>query len=225
MKIPSVFISRYIEDSSPMRKLKINLIAQSLITIQSQTFVIPERSFDWIFFSSPNAVKHFYSNCAPMKPSVRLAAIGEGTAKMLRNYGQIDFIGSSDIQSSAYEFASMVGKQSVLFPIGDRSLHSFQSALNPEQFDEVICYQTALMPQIIGACDMYIFSSPSNVVSFFSVVQNIPDDAVFLSFGRSTEKELMQHGIKSGILGSTSEASICDAIIRIFPVSMPDSYL
>ena len=44
-------------------------------------------SYDWIVFTSANAVEAFLSLTGPLPPSVRIAAVGPATAEALRGFG------------------------------------------------------------------------------------------------------------------------------------------
>ncbi|MFK7784343.1 MAG: hypothetical protein AB8B56_04455, partial [Crocinitomicaceae bacterium] len=55
----------------------------------------------------------------------------------------------------------------VLFPISDWSLKTISSVIEDDLKEEVVVYSTTVIGKEIEPCNMYIFSSPSNVEGFF----------------------------------------------------------
>lgn len=73
----------------------------------------------------------------------------------------------------------------VLFPVSDISLKNVQSFLSPKQVKTSVVYSTTSNKQNIKKHDVYIFSSPSNVNSFFNHNQ-IASEAKVIAIGEST---------------------------------------
>jgi len=198
----SVFISRDLSDESFLKRqcqlTGVRLEDQPLIKVKSLEFELPE-SFDCVFFSSRNSVREFFRQ-SPISVSsgVTMAAFGESTAKELSHFvNEIAFIGSgSDSALVAQNFKEFLGNRSVLFPISEQSLRTIQSSLDLAQVKEVICYSTTAELSKIEPVDCYVFTSPSNVESFFTAGNSIGKSKV-IAIGPSTEKALKKHNIDS----------------------------
>lgn len=69
-----------------------------------------------------------------------------------------------------------------------------QSALHPEQVEEVEVYSNTANAKLIEQAEAYVFTSPSNVESFFS--QNkLAENAITVAMGDSTKEAIEQHCI------------------------------
>lgn len=78
--------------------------------------------YDWIVFTSANAVKHFFERLAEKGrdassvAGVKIAAIGPATAKSLRNRGaRVDYIPESAVAESAVEGFARMGIENARF--------------------------------------------------------------------------------------------------------------
>jgi uroporphyrinogen-III synthase len=217
----TVFISRDISDCQALYELllKNNYVvdAQSLITTKQVAInpVLPP--CDWIFFSSSNAVRHFFSQ-HPMISNQRFGALGEGTAETLREYAQPNFIGDAmDIADSAYRFATEVGTGTILCPIAKHSLKSVRQAFPSGQVIDLIVYETLELQRDIAPSDLYIFSSPSNVRSFFHANAVDPRVIQTIAFGNSTAECLRDFDVEHiSIPQSLDPAGMLHTINRIF---------
>ena len=197
--IRSVFISRNLEEVPELSEFcaqrNIRLTAQSLIRFKAVPFSITEE-YPVIFFSSIRAA-HFFLLEKELAPSTAIACIGAETALKLKQLGlECEFVGdkAGDPESVAAAFKNWLGDRKVLIPCSDRSNRSVANALPEGQSQEVIVYKTIHDPVLINDCDIYIFSSPTNVESFFK--ENIlPDPAAVISWGKTTDRALQKHDI------------------------------
>jgi uroporphyrinogen-III synthase len=202
----SVFISRS-DEYYPTLKFHLaegshTFIAQSLIEINFLKFTLPE-NVDWVFFTSRNAVESFFSQHAGQK--YHYAALGSGTAMSLSKHASVDFTGDEkEIQESAKKFQLLLADKRVLFPSSTISVRSFQNELPENQVMEVEAYGTKLSPQEIPACDIYVFSSPSNVESF-ALRNSFPKGVVVLVPGQKT-KTIAEKYYKGNIIDVRSLA-------------------
>ena len=212
-----VFISRKPSDCEAIQAFlpsNYEIVAQSLIETTPIPFDVNIPLTDWIFFSSSNAARHFFEQ-RPKLGSQKVGAIGEATAKTIGRYHSVDFTGNAiDIIDSAYRFAEAIGNQTVLFPGATESLKHIQSVLPSSQVIDLPVYATSEIAVIVPECDLYVFSSPSNVRSFFknnSTTTSIKS----IAFGEATQNEL-QHFHVTDILipHSLDPHSIAGAIIH-----------
>jgi hydroxymethylbilane synthase len=199
-KIKSVFISR---DSG-----RFDLFTKSLnangITVHSKALIdiktLPVKvvpNTDWIFFSSKNAVKHFF-NQKPVMGTPKYGCVGKSTAEALRRFGKKpDFIGySTDTRMTGKQFAAAVGSGTVLFPQAKESMRSIQQQFsNRSQVIDLSVYETikhneTLVPEV----DALVFTSPSNVEAFFEK-NKIKADQKVVAMGGATGSALRDHGV------------------------------
>ncbi|MBC7412727.1 MAG: hydroxymethylbilane synthase [Bacteroidia bacterium] len=197
----SVFISRNIKTNDVLKNaLQGNgykLSMQSLI--KTQTLVLTQIPIsDWIFFSSKNAVVHFFEQAKQISPTTKMAALGDATAQELYNYvNEIHFIGQgNNITETGKAFFNQVQtNHTVLFPqakAGNRSIQ--QLAHNAEQIIDVIVYETLATPAVIAKHNIYVFTSPSNFTSYL-INNTIDTNAKYIAIGENTAKALQQAGI------------------------------
>jgi uroporphyrinogen-III synthase len=195
----------------------IEVIAQSLIETKAIPFDPNIPSCDWIFFSSSNAASHFF-NQHPIISNQKIGAIGNATARTISPYKSVDFIGDSmDITDSAYRFAELIGSGKVLFPGAAESLRHIQSALPAEQIIDLPVYTTNEKKSAIPVCNVYVFTSPSNVRSFFSNKNNTrPETMNCIAYGEATLEALKIQGVGNVEIPTSLEPrSIADTIIQI----------
>lgn len=187
------------------------LRAVPLISFQKVPFRI-EFGFDVLFFSSPRSVEYFFSENYLISDN-KIACIGKGTASALLTKNiQPDFIGekSGSPEKVATEFLEWLGERTVLFPVSSRSNETIFKIVPDNQKIKVVCYETILTPQRIELQNWYVFTSPSNVESFLQM-NDLPDSAKVIAWGKTTEKALGLQGINpTHVLEESSEEALVD---------------
>lgn len=211
----SVFITKTLDNQSYLARSceahNMRLSGQSFIEIIPSTFTLPKQ-FDWVFFSSSNAVKSFFSKLkASDLIGKKIAAFGESTAQTAFRYvSKVDFIAEpGQPEEVALEFAEAVKNDIVLFPISNRSKKSISSALPKNQVIEVETYITnTISVQIKSEYDAYVFTSPSNVEGFHEKNARINDDKKVVALGSSTAKALKHYGYQVYTAAFPSEIEV-----------------
>lgn len=129
----------------------------------------------------------------------KYACLGSATEEELIERGhRANFVGKGQPKDVAVEFKNTIKNETVLFPIGSMSLRTVQQLFPPDQIKEVKVYNTSLNTGLIPSSDFYLFTSPSNVESFFSHTKNtIPPHAKTVAIGSSTLKALSKNGVKA----------------------------
>jgi uroporphyrinogen-III synthase len=215
-----VFISRNPSDCEAIQPFlpdDIAIVAQSLIETTPIPFDRNIPPSDWIFFSSSNAARHFFDQ-KPIIANQKMGAIGNATAKTVAHYKPVDFVGDAiDITDSAYRFAQAIGSDKVLLPGAAESLKHIQSALPAEQIIDLPVYSTKEKESAVPSCDAYVFSSPSNVRSFFRNRKTHDSETLkCIAFGEATLEELKNQGVlKAEIPTSLEPRSIANTIIQM----------
>jgi uroporphyrinogen-III synthase len=189
----------------------IELIAKSLIRFEL-VHNEPMHETEVIFFSSIRAAE-FYLAQHFISPSTEIATIGSKTADKLRELGlTVSFIGSTagDPEKVGIEFKSWLNGRSVTIPCSDRTNRSIAYILPEDQVKELIVYKTVANPLQIPPCDLYIFSSPSNLEAFCET-NSFPEKSATIAWGKTTEQALVNRGIKPiKVLSTSSEQEIVD---------------
>jgi uroporphyrinogen-III synthase len=214
----TIFVSRNSEDVKELQEFcttqNWNLISKSLIEFRQTTIQLPNQ-WDIIFFPSPRAVDFFFTQYPTGSLSnKKIACAGKGTAlTLLKHVEKVDFIPSNSgvITEVQSEFQEWAGDKKIIYIGSNQSRKSVLVGLTTAQYIFVQGYETLFKPEQIIHCNCYIFSSPSNVESFFSMNQ-LPIDAMVISWGQSTTDELTKWGVKPTIelkSGSQSELISC----------------
>jgi uroporphyrinogen-III synthase len=214
----TIFVSRNSEDVKELQEFcttqNWNLISKSLIDFRQTTIQLPNQ-WDIIFFPSPRAVDFFFTQYPTGSLSnKKIACAGKGTAlTLLKHVEKVDFIPSNSgvITEVQSEFQEWAGDKKIIYIGSNQSRKSVLVGLTSAQYIFVQGYETLFKPEQIIHCNCYIFSSPSNVESFFSMNQ-LPIDAMVISWGQSTTDELTKWGVKPTIelkSGSQSELISC----------------
>ncbi len=219
----SVFISRKLDETSVFKhylesKSKY-IIDEPLIKITQIPFSYTPQT-QWIFFSSKNAIKHFFAQSPSISSNTKYGVISESSAVYLNTYGkQADFIGQGvDLGLIAKSFRDVLGNDSVLFPQAMDSLQSIQKYLAFSNTTyNLYTYKTILRQDIdIPYTDVLVFTSPSNVMAYLNKY-SIDSRQLVIAMGQSTKFKLSENGIKDVLTpGSFNEEGLLNTLIDQF---------
>ena len=195
----SVFISRDSSTILPcihlLNQWGIDVTAQPLLRYEPVAFQCPPDTWDWVFFSSRNAVQFFFAKQAA--GNFKYAAIGPATYTELAKYVNVSFAGKDyDTQKTAHEFARLAEASKILFPGGNNSLRTVQKFLPASQVIEVVCYEAIRLVTVIGAHDAYVVLSPENARVMIDDT-SINHQAVFFVLGEPTAEVLRGQDISN----------------------------
>ncbi len=178
---------------------------------------------DWLFFSSRNGVRFFFEQNPMLPERFRVAALGEGTAKELRERGfESSFIGEGgDTAHIAEEFAKRVIEvdvgSKVVFPMAKKSLRGVQKVLerkfkNDIEICDLVVYSNRVKSNFkIPTCDILVFTSPKNAQTYCKKY-TIEAHQVIVAIGKTTGKALEELGYKHYRLASNpDEVSLADS--------------
>jgi hydroxymethylbilane synthase len=199
----SIFISR----NAKQHDVLINALQGNDYVLSTQSLIITTAvnaeqlpASNWIFFTSKNAVKHFFAQHSTIDESVKYAAMSEVTAHELLNYvATINYIGiGNNVTIIGNAFFKLLNKnETVVFPqakSGNKTIQ--QCATNASQVIDYIVYETIANTAIVAPHDVYIFTSPSNVSSYL-LSNTIDTTKEYIAMGESTAKALLQAGVAS----------------------------
>ena len=215
-----IFISKNSDDCEPLvhycNQNKLDLTAQSLIEFEAVPFKI-ESNFDIVFFSSIRSAE-FYFEKAAKKSKLVYACIGETTNSKLKKLGiDCEFVGkeAGNPKKTAEEFKNWVQNRIVFFPQSNLSLGTFSAILPENQVIKHVVYKTNLIERKIENCQIYIFTSPSNLDAFLTI-NEIPDDTKVIVWGESTENRLLKKGIVADfVLIKSNFSELIEILISI----------
>lgn len=215
-----VLVTRNMHLDGPARKMLMEsgcqLIEQPFITVKPQVPETPDfDNYQWLFFISPNAVKHFpFFNNLPV--DVKIAAVGKGTTAALHQKGlEVDFAGLGQPNDVGRVFRAELSDQRALIVCGTRGMRSIQKALDEKQFDECAVYETDAAPvKLKEQPDILAFTSPSNVRAFFENNEP-PETSKVISIGSSTARALEDFDVDCTIAWESSEQALADTILGL----------
>lgn len=215
MSFSSVFISKHPGEvqllSSFCTERGIDLHAEAFISFEA-TGTPFEPTADIYVFGSKNAFDFFLAQ-QPETEHKLFAVIGEATKKHIESKGfAVNFCGTEAGKPLhvAKEFAAWLEGRRASFFLSDISKKTLAAFLEPGQYEEFVVYRTILENKKLHRnFDLYAFTSPSNAEAFLQ--QNeIPDEAIIISWGESTTAALKKHQITPNhtLLNSSQEELI-----------------
>lgn len=196
----TIFITRDLKQDSPLRRWAAatgNLVTgRSLLDFAAVPFAPPgEAPADWWFFYSSRAVE--FGLVEKLPESVKLAAIGPGTAKALLGVaGRVDFTGEGSPEEVAAAFGEIAAGATVFFPRALQSRRTVQHLLADKiTVLDAICYDNVMVPAAEPvAADVYVFTSPLNVEAYLDH-QPLAPAARVIAIGPSTAAALEARGV------------------------------
>lgn len=213
MKITSIFLSSESDSSLPLvsfcEENAISILRKSLISFDSVAFELPSE-WDVVFFSSPRSFDFFVSKEIEWEPEQQIACIGNETKRHIESAGfTVSFVGENagSPKEVAADFKEWLDDRIALFPQSTRSNKSIETALPINQRKPLVVYKTIeTSVKLMEIFSMYIFTSPSNYESF-RAVNELPDNAIIVSWGEMTDQRIVNQGSKSDYILKTSTYS------------------
>ncbi len=207
----TVFLSRDVPKSHFIHRYcqqhQVELIARSLIKVEFLPVEFP--ATHWVFFTSGNSVKSYFNNNGTT--DAKFAVMGQGTASVAKAHCELDFIGSGSPREVAVHFKTLLGQETVCFPISDQSMRSIQKQLPSEQVIDVISYRTVSPKTTLPQADIYLFTSPSNLEAIDQ--SQIPRSSRVIAIGPTTLKSI-HHSLKHQSRDATVQSMI-DMLITL----------
>jgi uroporphyrinogen-III synthase len=210
----TIFISKSIEEVQELiefcKENDFDLVAHSFLSFKAIPFEFPENT-EVIFFGSKRGVEYFL-NQQKIPNHIQIACVGKGTANYLKSKGfNPSFIGekSGQIESVSEDFKSWLGDRKVVFAQAKESNRSISSAINSSNSTEISVYETIINSATIVECDIYVFTSPSNVDGFL-LENSISEKSIIIAWGNTTENNLIKIGFHCNY---TLDSSSVDELI------------
>lgn len=165
----------------------VEVVAIPLNRTVLQPYQSLEYDYDWIFFTSVNAVKYF--DFAQLNPQAKILAIGNQTTKTLRKLGYpVDFQPKEGFSEGlVQEWLGFVEpKQRVFWPHSFQARRVIYNALTRQGHDvlEQVIYRNDFFPEdqeklrtliLNEKVDYVLFASPSAWISFSKTIRELPE--------------------------------------------------
>lgn len=218
-----LFISKAIKETENLKvfckQRGWKFVAKSFLTFESKGFQWDGEE-DIIFFSSPRAVDFFHAQY-PLPQNKTYACAGEKTRHKLLDHGiHADFVAdhSGQVDNMSKAFAAFAEGKNVLFPISNLSKQSYSQYLPKGRFRFAQVYQTNINAAKIEDCDLYVFTSPSNIKGF--MIKNEVTPKPCIAWGETTSKFLHKHGFN---VFRQLDISSLDALIEVLSTLRDDA--
>ncbi len=197
--------------------------------------------FDWILFTSQNAVRFFAQRQRELGKKTDLspgsnphvAVVGPATqqAAVREGFHVIYAAQNSTGESLARELAATIRNHHLLLPRSDRADDRLPNALRQAgaRVTDVIAYRTAAPEKVDAAVlgqlrrgdvDVVVFASPSALHNLCDLVpaadlSRLPERVQFAAIGPTTARALRESGIRVEIESNeSSSAALADAIAK-----------
>lgn len=194
------------------KTIALPLISTSPINQSELLRNLSDHHFDWVIFTSPNAVKFFFESIAPDKFNSKIAVVGSKTQEVIKDLGLIiDFIPTKFIAKQLAEELPLEGQEHIFIP---RSTLAKNDAV--EILEHRACTVTTLA--IYENCsvnhtkdhlkaifdqkiDFITFTSGSTIDSFIALGIELNKEQV-ICIGPETAKVASQHNISVTAIAS-----------------------
>lgn len=200
--------------------------------------VIDAHTYEWLIFTSPNAVDYFFETFYKVRSDareiggVRIAAVGPGTAARLKHYHMAtDLMPKKHVaEALAKAFLEDVGSienTTMLWVRAEGARDVLSQTLNKAGviLDEAVAYRT--VPETgdpTGAvkrfreegADIITFTSASTVECFLDLGLSIPDDCRIASIGPITSAALEENGYQADIEAESHDIpGLVEAVLQL----------
>jgi uroporphyrinogen-III synthase len=207
------------------------------------------QEFDWVLFTSANAVQSVVARCAASGMSLdqtgqlpRIAAIGPATKQEATKSGlSVNHVAKTHLGAAlAQELASQLRDKSVFLPRSDRANPDLPAALAQlgAKLTEVVAYRTLppndvdreRVTQLIGhGADVAVFFSPSAVHNLADLIgkqamTELQDKIAIAAVGPVTSAALLEYGVdRMVVAANTTIAAVIVALESHFAVAARQS--
>ncbi len=202
------------------------------------SMVVDAHTYDWIIFTSPNAVDFFFSAFYKLRSDareiggVRIAAVGPGTAAKLKEYHMAtDLMPKKHVAEALAEaFLEEIGSvenTTMLWVRAEGARDVLAESLNKAGaiLDEAIAYRT--VPETsdpTGAvarfreegADIITFTSASTLECFLDLGLSIPEECQIASIGPITSAAIRENGYEPAVEADSHDIpGLVDAVVSL----------
>ena len=181
-----------------------------------------DHSYDWLIFSSKNAVKYFYPYLKNVKVK-KVAVIGDKTAQYCNELGiSVDFV-PRDFSQEGFLDEFKIREQHLLLPSSEKARPKLVQQLS--QYNEIVkidLYRPVPNFKNISQVkalvrkhqiDAVTFSS-SSAVEFYFKEDNVPEFDHYFAIGKQTARTILKFNASVKVANKQTLDSLIDKIIE-----------
>lgn len=181
-----------------------------------------DHSYDWLIFSSKNAVKYFYPYLKNVKVK-KVAVIGDKTAQYCNELGiSVDFV-PRDFSQKGFLDEFKISEQHLLLPSSEKArpklvqqLSKYNEVVKIDLYRPVPNFKNISQVKSLvrkHQIDAVTFSS-SSAVEFYFKEDNVPEFDHYFAIGKQTARTILKFNTSVKVANKQTLDSLIDKIIE-----------
>ena len=181
-----------------------------------------DHSYDWLIFSSKNAVKYFYPYLKNVKVK-KVAVIGDKTAEYCNELGiSVDFV-PRDFSQEGFLDEFKISEQHLLLPSSEKArpklvqqLSKYNEVAKIDLYRPVPNFKNISQVKSLvrkHQIDAVTFSS-SSAVEFYFKEDNVPEFDYYFAIGKQTARTILKFNASVKVANKQTLDSLIDKIIE-----------
>ncbi|MDH9618711.1 uroporphyrinogen-III synthase [Staphylococcus epidermidis] len=181
-----------------------------------------DHSYDWLIFSSKNAVKYFYPYLKNVKVK-KVAVIGDKTAQYCNELGiSVDFV-PRDFSQEGFLDEFKISEQHILLPSSEKArpklvqqLSKYNEVVKIDLYRPVPNFKNISQVKSLvrkHQIDAVTFSS-SSAVEFYFKEDNVPEFDHYFAIGKQTARTILKFNASVKVANKQTLDSLIDKIIE-----------
>ncbi|MGZ9420232.1 uroporphyrinogen-III synthase [Staphylococcus epidermidis] len=181
-----------------------------------------DHSYDWLIFSSKNAVKYFYPYLKNVKVK-KVAVIGDKTAEYCNELGiSVDFV-PRDFSQEGFLDEFNISEQHLLMPSSEKArpklvqqLSKYNEVVKIDLYRPVPNFKNISQVKSLvrkHQIDAVTFSS-SSAVEFYFKEDNVPEFDHYFAIGKQTARTILKFNASVKVANKQTLDSLIDKIIE-----------
>ena len=181
-----------------------------------------DHSYDWLIFSSKNAVKYFYPYLKNVKVK-KVAVIGDKTAQYCNEVGiSVDFV-PRDFSQEGFLDEFKISEQHLLLPSSEKArpklvqqLSKYNEVVKIDLYRPVPNFKNISQVKSLvrkHQIDAVTFSS-SSAVEFYFKEDNVPEFDHYFDIGKQTARTILKFNTSVKVANKQTLDSLIDKIIE-----------
>ena len=181
-----------------------------------------DHSYDWLIFSSKNAVKYFYPYLKNVKVK-KVAVIGDKTAQYCNELGiSVDFV-PRDFSQEGFLDEFKISEQHLLLPSSEKArpklvqqLSKYNEVVKIDLYRPVPNFKNISQVKSLvrkHQIDAVTFSS-SSAVEFYFKEDNVPEFDLYFAIGKKTARTILKFNTSVKVANKQTLDSLIDKIIE-----------
>lgn len=181
-----------------------------------------DHSYDWLIFSSKNAVKYFYPYLKNVKVK-KVAVIGDKTAQYCNELGiSVDFV-PRDFSQEGFLDEFNISEQHLLLPSSEKArpklvqqLSKYNEVVKIDLYRPVPNFKNISQVKSLvrkHQIDAVTFSS-SSAVEFYFKEDNVPEFDHYFAIGKQTARTILKFNASVKVANKQTLDSLIDKIIE-----------